>query len=324
MHRLSSKKAKTESVKLNKVTETKEVREKHHKDAEKVLTAFSAKFLEKFGNLMNLDSLGKKSKSVMPGKTGSIDLTDLKGKNVEAVKEEAKEKEESGDDLSPEGLQKVKDSLHEMDPVDLFSKKPINRDNGFLNQLNYTWTEQIIEHANQDKPINIEDMGGLKREEGLEAKFKLLEEQYDAQPEGQKSLLWAGFKAYQSSVIKVQAIMWLQWLCEMLQTKQMSNVTHFLEDKSNHDMQYGAIQVGLLLLNLMVLQYAQNHDWAIGDELCYPLQKAIDALIARKMLKLNTATTKNYDGGQINSVKGSSHRLTWFFKEISGFAMTPI
>lgn len=46
--------------------------------------------------------------------------------------------------------------------------------------MNYTWCEPIIDHANADKPITMKELGGIRREDGLEERFKLLEDQYEA------------------------------------------------------------------------------------------------------------------------------------------------
>lgn len=47
-------------------------------------------------------------------------------------------------------------------------------------------------------------------------------------------------------------------------------------------------------------------------------------MIFKKQLKLTPSTSKNYEQGQIDGVKGCAHRLTWFSWEMSDFIKTPI
>lgn len=47
-------------------------------------------------------------------------------------------------------------------------------------------------------------------------------------------------------------------------------------------------------------------------------------MTVKKQLRLNAATSKNYEPGQIHSVRGATHRLVWFCYEMSGFMMTPV
>jgi len=50
----------------------------------------------------------------------------------------------------------------------------------------------------------------------------------------------------------------------------------------------------------------------------------ISSMIFKKQLKLTPSTSKNYEQGQIDGVKGCAHRLTWFSWEMSNFIKTPI
>jgi ABC-type multidrug transport system fused ATPase/permease subunit len=47
-------------------------------------------------------------------------------------------------------------------------------------------------------------------------------------------------------------------------------------------------------------------------------------MVFKKQLKLTPSTSKNYEAGQVQGVKGSAHRLTWFSWEMSNFIKTPI
>ena len=44
----------------------------------------------------------------------------------------------------------------------------------------------------------------------------------------------------------------------------------------------------------------------------------------KKQIKLTPSTSKNYEQGQIDGVRGCAHRLTWFSWELSNFIKTPI
>jgi len=52
--------------------------------------------------------------------------------------------------------------------------------------------------------------------------------------------------------------------------------------------------------------------------------KVVTALTVKKQLRLIAATSKNYEAGQIHSVRGAVHRFEHFAYEISGFLKTPI
>jgi ABC-type multidrug transport system fused ATPase/permease subunit len=42
------------------------------------------------------------------------------------------------------------------------------------------------------------------------------------------------------------------------------------------------------------------------------------------MIKLTSATSKNYEAGQIHAVKGASHRLTWLIAELNHLVLLPV
>ena len=89
--------------------------------------------------------MGIKSKSVAPPV--------IKILNIEAEKSEMTKKErfaaerEYDDDTSPEALQKVKDSLHDFDKIDLTQRPARKLTTGWWDYINYTWTQDIIEHC---------------------------------------------------------------------------------------------------------------------------------------------------------------------------------
>ena len=47
-------------------------------------------------------------------------------------------------------------------------------------------------------------------------------------------------------------------------------------------------------------------------------------MIMKKMVRMTTATSKNYETGQIHGVKGCSHRLIGFVWELTHLVMTPV
>lgn len=52
--------------------------------------------------------------------------------------------------------------------------------------------------------------------------------------------------------------------------------------------------------------------------------KVIKSMVFKKHLRLTPATTKNYESGQVHSVKGAADRLTWFSWEMAGLIKTPV
>ena len=47
-------------------------------------------------------------------------------------------------------------------------------------------------------------------------------------------------------------------------------------------------------------------------------------MVLKKQLNMNTASFKNYETGQVESVKGAASRLEWFSYEIASFITTPV
>jgi hypothetical protein len=89
-------------------------------------------------------------------------------------------------------------------------------------------------------------------------------------------------------------------------------------------MKLGILLVGSLALIILVEHYLDNQAFDANIEAGFAFQKSTDSLILRKLLRLTSATTKNYETGQINNVKGCCGRLIGFVFEFSGFVMTPL
>jgi hypothetical protein len=62
-------------------------------------------------------------------------------------------------------------------------------------------------------------------------------------------------------------------------------------------MKYGFLLIGALLLDVLAEHYLDNHTGDANLEAGFAFQKSTDSLIMRKLLKLTSATTKNYETG---------------------------
>ena len=98
-------------------------------------------------------------------------------------------------------------------------------------------------------------------------------------------------------LLKCQCLIWSSWVLHMLKTKQMGWITHFIEDSENQDYYYGATLLLGLLSAILVEHYLDNHTGDANMEVGFAFQKSTDALLIRKLLRLTSATTKNYENG---------------------------
>jgi len=104
----------------------------------------------------------------------------------------------------------------------------------------------------------------------------------------------------------------------------INKIVTFMEDKNRTDFDYG-IKMLLMLIFLNILMYLLDvHTWYNNLTTGCMSQKIITAMTIKKQLKLTAATSKNYETGQIHSVRGATHRLVHFCWEFSHFVTTPI
>lgn len=201
----------------------------------------------------------KKSKSIQPNlggmkKEGSVNLG-VPSKKLDIVAEEIEEEEK----LSPEELTKIKQSLSLMNQKRLTEKEDRIAKSSWWEWLNYTWAHDLLYRAQEGKSIKLEHLGGIKEEQSLKHRTKLLEDIYHAQPNDNKNIFMACLQAFWPMFVKGQLIMWTSWLCWFVQPKMMNAITAYIEDRQNTDLSYGFILLSGLLVNMMIEHYLDEH-----------------------------------------------------------------
>lgn len=104
----------------------------------------------------------------------------------------------------------------------------------------------------------------------------------------------------------------------------IAEIIRFMQDKTATDFQYGINLVALLMALNIVNMVVDCHTWYNNLTTGCMAQKIITAMTVKKQLKLTAATSKNYEAGQIHSVRGATHRLVHFCWELSHFVTTPV
>jgi ABC-type bacteriocin/lantibiotic exporter with double-glycine peptidase domain len=116
----------------------------------------------------------------------------------------------------------------------------------------------------------------------------------------------------------------IQWALFFWKTKAMKDVTAYIEDIGNVDVNQGILLLTSVFVQLIFQNYFEEHTFTINFHCGHAFQQSVDALIMKKMLRLTAATSKNYETGQIHAIKGCSHRLIWLVWELNHLMMLPI
>ena len=136
----------------------------------------------------------EKAKTELPTAKGRTN--NLQGKPVtrSSKKDKSESKETVIEDkpLTKEELDKIRATLHDLDPVDLCAKKNVIEEASWWDWLNFTWTRDLIQMGIEGKSIKLEHLGGLQKDLSLAVYSKKLEDVYTAQPAQEKNIFYAG------------------------------------------------------------------------------------------------------------------------------------
>jgi hypothetical protein len=62
-------------------------------------------------------------------------------------------------------------------------------------------------------------------------------------------------------------------------------------------MSYGWMLLVGLMVNLTIEHFLDEHGWRLNIRTGFAYQQSVDAMIMKKMVKMTTATSKNYETG---------------------------
>lgn len=187
----------------------------------------------------------------------------------------------------------------------------------------FSWAFPIIKKAGEKK-LSIEELGGLREEDLIENKLVKVEEIYEAQTK--KNILFACLLAFKRDYIQSLCTQILQCSCDLVQPYILKEIIRLLvstdfENDTNSQIISWAVA---LVMGRFVKYLIDEHDFYHNLKTGCTTSKVISSMVFKKQLKLTPATSKNYESGQVHSVKGAAHRLTWFSWEMAGFIKTPI
>jgi hypothetical protein len=91
--------------------------------------------------------------------------------------------------------------------------------------------------------------------------------------------------------------MWISWAMWFAQARVMGDITRYIEDRENVDMSYGWMLLVGLMVNLTIEHFLDEHGWSLNIRTGFAYQQSVDAMIMKKMVKMTTATSKNYETG---------------------------
>lgn len=102
-------------------------------------------------------------------------------------------------------------------------------------------------------------------------------------------------------------------------------VTLLVSKDDDPDINYKIIQWSVFIVVIRFCRYLiDEHDFYHNLKTGCATAQIIKSMIFKKQLKLTPSTSKNYEQGQIDGVKGCAGRFTWFSWEMSDFIKTPI
>jgi ABC-type multidrug transport system fused ATPase/permease subunit len=102
-------------------------------------------------------------------------------------------------------------------------------------------------------------------------------------------------------------------------------VTLLVSKDHDADVNTKIIEWSVFLVVIRFFKYLiDEHDFYHNLKTGCSSAQVIKSMIFKKQLKLTPSTSKNYEQGQIDGVKGCADRFTWFSWEMSDFIKTPI
>jgi len=187
----------------------------------------------------------------------------------------------------------------------------------------FSWAFPIIKKAGEGK-LTIEELGGLREEDLIENKLMKVEEIYQGQTK--KNILFACLLAFKRDYLQSLFTQILQCSCDLMQPYILKEIIRLLvstdfENDTNEQIIFWAVS---LVAGRFMKYLIDEHDFYHNLKTGCTTSKVISSMVFKKQLSLTPATSKNYESGQVNSVKGAAGRLTWFSWEMAGFIKTPI
>lgn len=158
----------------------------------------------------------------------------------------------------------------------------------------------------------------------IQGKITEVENIFDAQKPGEKNIFIAIMTVFKWNFIWSFVGNGIHVVAHMAFPIIIGKIVTFMDDKDNHDFSYGISLMMVLGLINSFLMLINCHTWYNNITTGCLSQKILTAMTVKKQLRLNTATSKNYEAGQIHSVRGATHRFVWFCYEASGFMTTPL
>lgn len=224
-------------------------------------------------------------------------------------------------DSDDEDFQRFKNLKTDEDKDKISTRKSMIAGAGFLDKVFFGWVFNIIKKA-QTNTLTVEDFGGLRDEDMIQGKIKMVEENFEKQKD--KNIFLAVFQAFKWNYYYNFIGCGIHLVIHMFFPMIVGEIIRFMQDKEDTNLFYGFKLLVLLVALNCFLMLINVHTWYNNITTGCLSQKILTAMTVKKQLKLSTATSKNYEAGQIHNVRGATHRLTWFCYEASGFFMTPI
>jgi ABC-type multidrug transport system fused ATPase/permease subunit len=167
-------------------------------------------------------------------------------------------------------------------------------------------------------------LGGLKEEDMIEKKIEMVEKVYEAQEN--KNVLFACLTAFKKEYARSVVTQIFQCAGDMYQPYILKEIVTLLVSKDHDaDVNTKIIEWSVFLVVIRFFKYLiDEHDFYHNLKTGCASAQVIKSMIFKKQLKLTPSTSKNYEQGQIDGVKGCADRFTWFSWEMSDFIKTPI
>lgn len=191
----------------------------------------------------------------------------------------------------------------------------------WYDKLFFSWTFKVITHA-QTAQLKLEDLGGLRDEDLIQGKLVEVEEIFQGQKD--KNIFLAVVQAFRDRYIFSMFGVGMHCIIHMFYPMIIAEIIRFMQAKDETDFNYGIKLIVLLMFLNICMMLLDCHTWYNNLTTGCMAQKIITAMTVKKQLKLTAATSKNYEAGQIHSVRGATHRLVHFCWELSHFVTTPV
>ena len=120
---------------------------------------------------------------------------------------------------------------------------------------------------------------------------------FAAQPKDNKNIFLALMQAFKDRYIFSFVGIVTQTLLHMTFPICITKIVNFMEDKSRTDFDYGIKMLSLLIFLNILMYLIDVHTWYNNLTTGCMSNKIITAMTVKKQLKLNAATSKNYEAG---------------------------